>query len=63
MKYNILFSDAVKPTTFGGGEKWILQAAKRLENKGHHCSFICRKNSLFQQKTHAETESQKEQEH
>lgn len=54
MKYNILFSNAVKPTTFGGGEKWILQAAKRLENKGHHCSFICRKNSLFQQKTQAE---------
>ena len=35
MRYNILFSNAVKPTSWGGGEKWMLQAAKRLEDKGN----------------------------
>ena len=50
MRYNILFSNAVKPTSWGGGEKWMLQAAKRLEDKGHHCFFACRKKSLLEQK-------------
>lgn len=54
MKYNILFSNAVKPTSWGGGEKWVLQTAKNLEKTGHHCIIICRKDSLFQQKVETE---------
>ncbi len=53
-KYNILFSNAVKPASWGGGEKWMMQAAKRLEDKGHHCFFLCRKKSLLRQKLQAE---------
>lgn len=54
MKYNILFSNAVKPTSWGGGEKWVLQTAKNLEKTGHHCIIICRKDSIFQQKVKTE---------
>ena len=54
MKYNILFSNATKTSSWGGGEKWMLHAAKNVENTGHHCFFICRKNSIFQQKVQAE---------
>lgn len=54
MKYNILFSDAVKPTSWGGVEKWTLQTAKNIEETGHCSIVICRKGSLFQQKVQAE---------
>lgn len=50
MKYNILFSNAVKTSKWGGGEKWMIQAAKNMENRDYSCSFLCRKNSLFRQR-------------
>ena len=50
MRYNILFSNAVKPTSWGGGEKWMLQADKLLQYNGQLCSFECLKKSLLEQK-------------
>lgn len=50
MNKNILFSNSIKTTGWGGGEKWTLTAAKALTENGMNVYIICRKNSVLEQK-------------
>ncbi len=38
-KYNILFSNSIGKNKWGGGEKWMLTAAKNLSLRGHNVSI------------------------
>jgi len=42
---NILFINSIGRNKFGGGEKWMVTAAKSLSEKGHHVTLASKKNS------------------
>ncbi len=42
---NILFINSIGADKFGGGEKWMVSAAKSLSQKGHDVTLASRKNS------------------
>lgn len=44
---NILFIHAIGRTKFGGGEKWVLTAAKGLQERGHTVFLGCRPRSVL----------------
>jgi glycosyltransferase involved in cell wall biosynthesis len=46
----ILFIHAIGKTKFGGGEKWVLTAAKGLRNKGHEAILGCRPRSVLSER-------------
>lgn len=50
---NILFLNSMKPDEYGGGEKWMISAAKGLKEKGHHVIIAGRTQSLFIRKAQA----------
>ncbi|MCG8311142.1 MAG: glycosyltransferase family 4 protein [Cytophagales bacterium] len=47
---NILFLNSLNKRKWGGGEKWMVVAAKGLADKGHHVTIACIKNSVIEQK-------------
>lgn len=46
----ILFIHAIGKTKFGGGEKWVLSAAKGLRERGHTVYLGCRPRSVLQRR-------------
>ena len=42
---NILFVNSISKDEFGGGEKWMVNAAKGLYDRGHRITLASRKNS------------------
>ncbi len=42
---NILFINSIGREKFGGGEKWMVNAAKGLAERGHHVTLGSKKNS------------------
>ncbi len=42
---NILFLNSIGRDKFGGGEKWMIKAAKGLSDRGHHVILASRKQS------------------
>ncbi|NQU45779.1 MAG: glycosyltransferase [Chlorobium sp.] len=42
---NILFINSIGRNKFGGGEKWMVNAAKGLRERGHHVTLGSKKNS------------------
>jgi glycosyltransferase involved in cell wall biosynthesis len=47
---NIIFLNSMKPDEFGGGEKWMIAAAKGLQHRGHRVFISGKAHSLFNQK-------------
>ncbi|MBP8789891.1 MAG: glycosyltransferase family 4 protein [Breznakibacter sp.] len=47
---NILIINSIGKKKWGGGEKWMVLAAKELHQLGHTVYLGCRKNSLIQEK-------------
>ena len=43
----VLFFNSIGKATWGGGEKWMLLAARGLRDKGHEVYFGGRENSVF----------------
>jgi len=41
---NILFINSIGRNKFGGGEKWMVNAAKGLRERGHHVTLGSKKN-------------------
>jgi glycosyltransferase involved in cell wall biosynthesis len=50
----ILYINSISKNTWGGGEKWMLTAAKGLRKKGHQVCFCSRSNSIFLDKAKAQ---------
>ncbi len=46
---NFFFINSIAPSVWGGGEKWMLTTASRLQQKGHRCYCCGQPNSLFLQ--------------
>ena len=46
----LLFINSIGKKKWGGGEKWMVLAARELMAKGHHVVIGCRKNSVLQQR-------------
>ncbi len=44
----LLFINSIGKNKWGGGEKWMVLAAKELMEKGHHVIVGCRKNSIIE---------------
>jgi glycosyltransferase involved in cell wall biosynthesis len=51
----ILFLNSIGSKKWGGGEKWMLMAAKGLQQKGHFVSIGCASNSVICKNALAET--------
>jgi glycosyltransferase involved in cell wall biosynthesis len=49
MQMNILFINSIGRNKFGGGEKWMVNAAASLRDKGHKVTLASRKNSRILQ--------------
>jgi len=47
---NILFIHAIAKSKFGGGEKWVLTAAKGLQDRGHRVFLGCRLRSVLSER-------------
>jgi glycosyltransferase involved in cell wall biosynthesis len=47
---NILFINSLRPNRWGGGEKWMVEAAAGLQSMGHVCMIGALKNSVIAQK-------------
>jgi glycosyltransferase involved in cell wall biosynthesis len=48
----ILFVHSIGKKKFGGGERWVVNAASGLKNKGHTVFAACRKNSVLSSELH-----------
>ena len=46
----ILFLNSLRKNRWGGGEKWMVEAAAGLIDKGHECSIACLRNSVIENK-------------
>lgn len=46
-KLNIFFSNSISSSKWGGGEKWMVNAAKGLSKRGHHVMVSGKANSIF----------------
>ncbi len=46
-KLNIFFSNSISSHKWGGGEKWMVTAAKGLSDRGHHVMVSGKGNSIF----------------
>ena len=46
---NILFINSIGRNKFGGGEKWMVNAAKGLTDRGHHVTLGSKRNSRILQ--------------
>lgn len=46
-KFTIVFSNSIKASKWGGGEKWMVTAARGLAERGHHVIVAGKKNSVF----------------
>jgi glycosyltransferase involved in cell wall biosynthesis len=47
---NILFLNSLGRSKWGGGEKWMIAAAKGLSEKGHRVTIACQPGSVIEQK-------------
>ena len=47
----ILFLNSLGKSKWGGGEKWMIHAAKGLENKGHQAIIACQHHSVIEEKS------------
>ncbi|MBW6479431.1 MAG: glycosyltransferase [Bacteroidales bacterium] len=50
----ILFVHSIGKKKFGGGERWVVNAASGLKSKGHEVFAACRKNSVLSNELHKE---------
>jgi len=50
-KLNILFSNSNPVAMWGGGEKWMVMAAKGLQERGHNCIMAARGKSQILRKS------------
>ena len=46
-KLNIFFSNSISAHKWGGGEKWMVTAAKGLNKRGHKVTLSGKSNSIF----------------
>ncbi|WP_439182873.1 glycosyltransferase [Carboxylicivirga taeanensis] len=46
----LLFINSIGKNKWGGGEKWMVLAAKELMEKGHHVLVGCRKHSVLERR-------------
>jgi glycosyltransferase involved in cell wall biosynthesis len=46
-KLNIFFSNSISSHKWGGGEKWMITAAKGLSDRGHNVKVSGKSNSIF----------------
>ena len=46
-KLNIFFSNSISAHKWGGGEKWMITAAKGLSKRGHCVMVSGKTNSIF----------------
>jgi len=46
-KLNIFFSNSISSHKWGGGEKWMITAAKGLSDRGHNIKVSGKSNSIF----------------
>jgi len=51
---NILFINSIGKNKWGGGEKWMVKAAKGLSKKNHNVFLSCKKNSVLMKKAKQE---------
>ncbi|MEA3476214.1 MAG: glycosyltransferase family 4 protein [Candidatus Cloacimonadota bacterium] len=51
---NILFSNSIGKRKWGGGEKWMVKAAKGLAERNHNVFLGCKKNSILMEKASKE---------
>ncbi len=47
---NIMFMNSIGRSKWGGGEKWMVTAAKSLAEKGHRTIICCKPDSVIMQK-------------
>ncbi len=47
---NILFTNSIGKQKWGGGEKWMVKAAKGLSQRNHNVFLGCKKNSILMKK-------------
>lgn len=50
---NILFLNSLGKNKWGGGEKWMVLAAKGLSQRGHHVHIACLKDSVIEKNSKA----------
>ncbi|MBI9064143.1 MAG: glycosyltransferase [Marinilabiliaceae bacterium] len=50
----LLLINSIGKNKWGGGEKWMILAAKGLISKGHQVTIACHKHSILEQKTKEE---------
>ncbi|MCU4176728.1 glycosyltransferase [Carboxylicivirga sp. N1Y90] len=50
----LLLINSIGRTKWGGGEKWMIMAAKNLSAKGHDVSIVCTPNSIVEMESKAE---------
>jgi len=46
-KLNVFFSNSISSHKWGGGEKWMITAAKGLSDRGHNVKVSGKSNSIF----------------
>jgi len=46
-KFNIVFSNSISPSKWGGGEKWMVTAARELSLRGHNVVVAGRSGAIF----------------
>ena len=46
-KLNVFFSNSISSHKWGGGEKWMITAAKGLSDRGHNVMVSGKSNSIF----------------
>ena len=46
-KLNVFFSNSISSHKWGGGEKWMITAAKGLSDRGHNVKVSGKSNSVF----------------
>jgi glycosyltransferase involved in cell wall biosynthesis len=51
---NILFINSIGKNKWGGGEKWMVKAAKGLSKRNHNVFLGCKKNSVLMKKAKQE---------
>ena len=49
-KLNIFFSNSISKHKWGGGEKWLVSAAKGLSKRGHNVYISGKANSILLEK-------------
>ena len=49
-KLNIFFSNSISKHKWGGGEKWMVTAAKGLSKRGHNVYISGKANSILLEK-------------